>query len=101
LVHLLGRGELQVASLLGDDGALGDGLQSGDELGLEAAGLLGVQITDLFGDIDERSDGLIVALFGSFLGGTSSTANLDREFFATGVTDEFTGLLLNVLGGTA
>ena len=42
LLNLLGVAELEVAGLLGDDGALMLGLELGDELGLEPAGLLGV-----------------------------------------------------------
>ena len=99
LLHLLGLGELQVAGLLGDDGALVLGAQLGDQLGLEAAGLLGVQVAHLLGDIDEGSDGLVVALLRALLSNTASTADLNGELLTAGVTDKLAGLLFNVLGG--
>ncbi len=100
LLDLLGLGELQVADLLGHNGALVLGLQAGDQLGLEAAGLLGVQVAHLLGDVDKRSDGLVVALLRALLSGTASTADLDGELLARGVTNKLAGLLLNVPGGT-
>jgi len=101
LLDLLRCAELEVADLLGDDGALGLGVELGDELGLETASLLGVQVTNFLGDIKERRDDLIVALFGSFIGRASSTANFDGEFFTSGVSDILAGLLLDVAGGAA
>ena len=93
-------GELEVAGLLGDDGALMLGLQLGDQLGLEAAGLLGVQVTHLLRHIKEGGDGLVVTLLRSFLGNTSSSTDLNGELLALGVSNKLAGLLLNVLGGT-
>jgi len=101
LFDLLWGGELEVAGLLGDDGTFVSRLQSWDKLGLEAAGLLWVQVTDLFRNIKERSDGLVVALFWSLLSHTASSANLNWKLLTLGVSDKLTRLLFNVLGGTA
>ena len=76
-------------------------LELRDQLGLEAAGLLGVQVTNLLRDVNQRCDGLVVALFGSLLGNTPSTANLNWQLLALGVSDKLAGLLLNVLGSAA
>ena len=99
LVNLLGLGELKVADLLGDGGALSCWLEPWDKLGLEAAGLLGVQVASFLRDIDERSDDLIVALLCSLLSDAASTADLNWELLAVGVSNKLAGLLLNVPGG--
>jgi len=101
LVNLLWRRELEVASFLGDDGTFMSWLQSWDELGLEAASLLWVQVTDFLWDVDKGGDGLVVAFLWSFFGHTASTADLDWKLLALGVADELAWLLLDVLGGTA
>ncbi len=75
-------------------------LQAGDQLGLQTARLLGVEITDLLGDIKERGDGLVMALLRALLSGAASAADLNRELLTLGVTDKLAGLLLDVLGGT-
>jgi hypothetical protein len=98
---LLGLAELEVADLLGNDGALSLGVELGDELGLEAASLLGVQVTNLLRDIEKRSDDLIVALFRSFDGRAALTTNFNRKFFTSGVSYKFARLLLDVTGSTA
>jgi hypothetical protein len=100
LVNLLGLGKLEVARLLRDDSALVLRRQFGDKLGLEPAGLLGVQVTDFLRDIQERHNDLVVALFSTLLSGTSSATDLNGELLAGSVTDKLAGLLLNVLGGT-
>ncbi len=100
LLNLLRSGELQVADLLGDDGALVLGLQAGDQLSLEAAGLLGVQVTHLLRDIDERGDGLVVTLLGTLLSRAAGTTDLNGQFLTAGVTNKLARLLLNVTGGT-
>ena len=76
-------------------------LEPGDELGLEAAGLLWVQVANFLWDVDEGGDDLIVAFLWSFLSDTAGTADLDWELLALGVSDELAWLLLDVLGGTA
>ena len=86
---------------MGNDGALGSGVELGDELGLETASLLGVQVADLLGDVDKGGDLLIVALFLALFGDTSGAANLDGEFLAAGVSDELARLLLDVAGSAA
>ena len=99
LLNFLRVGELEVANFPWDGGALSNGVKLGDKLGLEAAGLLGVQVASFLRDIDERSDDLIVALFGSLLSDAASTADLNWELLAVGVSNKLAGLLLNVLGG--
>jgi len=101
LLNLLRGGELEVASLLGDHGALVSRLQLGHKLGLEAAGLLGVQVANFLWDVNEGSDGLVVALLWALLGNTASSANLDGELLTLGVANKLAWLLLNVLGSTA
>ena len=98
LLNLLGVAELEVAGLLGDDGALVLRLELGDKLGLEPAGLLGVEVTHLLGDIKERHDSLVVALLGTLLGDTAGAANLNGELLTLCVTNKLAGLLLDVLG---
>ena len=94
-----GRREFEVADLPGDNGALGLGLQSRDELGLQSACLLRVQVACLLRDIDERVNFLIVTFFGSLFGGASSSADLDGELFARGITNKLSGTLLDVASG--
>ena len=77
------------------------GLEGRHQLGLEPARLLGVQVTDLLWHINERGDGLVVALLGSLVGDTASSADLNRELLALGVSNKLARLLLNILGGTA
>ena len=99
-VDLLGGGELQVAGLLGHNGALVLGGQAGDKLGDELANLLGVQVTHLLRDINNTGDHLLVALLFTLSKDTAGAANLNRELFTAGVGNILTGLLLNILGGT-
>ena len=77
-----------------------DRFELGNQFGLEFAGLLGVEVTHLLGDINKRGNGLVMALFRSLFISTSSSADLDRELLAGSVSDKLAGLLLNVLGGT-
>ena len=99
LVNLLGRGELEIAGLLGDDGALMLRLEPGDKLGLESAGLLGVQVAHLLRNIDKRGNGLVMALLGALLSNTASTADLNRELLTAGITNKLARLLLNITSG--
>ena len=64
-IDLLRVGELQVAHLLGDDCALMLRFELRDQLCLELAGLLGVQVTHLLRNINKRNDCFIMALLGS------------------------------------
>ena len=52
LVDLLGRAELEVADFLRDGGALSNWVKLRDKLGLEATGLLRVQVTSLLRNIN-------------------------------------------------
>ena len=99
LLNLLGVAELEVAGLLGDDGALMLGLELGDKLGLEPAGLLGVEVAHLLGDVKERHNSLVVALLGTLLGDTAGAADLNGQLLTLRVTNKLAGLLLDVLGG--
>ena len=98
LRHLSGLAELQVTSLLRDDGALVHGGQLGRQLSLKSAGLLWVEVTHLLGDIDQGRDDLVMALLGSLLEGTASSADLNGKLLTGGVSHELAGLLLHVLG---
>jgi len=98
LLNLFRVAELEVAGLLGNGGALMLRLELGDQLGLEAAGLLGVEIADLLGDIKQRHNCLVMALLSTLLSDTASTADLNRELLATGVTNKLAWLLLDVPG---
>merc|ERR1712141_710279 len=42
-----------------------------------------------------------MALFLTFLGYATGSANLNGQFFARGITNEFTRLLLDIFGGTS
>jgi hypothetical protein len=99
LLNFLRLGELETADLLGDGGALSNRVELGDKLGLETAGLLGVQVTGLLRDIDKRCDDLIVALLSSLLSNTASSTDLNGQLLAVGVSDKLARLLLNVFGG--
>ena len=100
LGHLPGLGELEDAGLLGHDGALVLGGELGHELSHEATCLLGVEVTNLLGDIHQGCDHLLVALLLALLSDAASAANLNREFLAGSVANKLAGLLLNILGGT-
>ena len=100
LVDLLGRAELEVADLLRDGGALSNWVKLGDKLGLEATGLLRVQVTSLLRNINQGGDDLLVALFFAFFSDTSSTTDFNWKLLALSITHKLSCLLLNVLGGT-
>ena len=73
-------------------------LELRDQLSLEAASLLGVEIADLLGDIKQRHNSLVMALLGALLSDTACTTDLNRELLATCVTNKLAGLLLYVPG---
>ncbi len=98
LVNLLRGSKLQIAGVLGNGGALGLGFQAGDQLSLETARLLWVQVTDLLRNINKRGNGLVMALLRSFFSDTPSTTDLYRQFLTAGITYKFARLLLNVAG---
>jgi hypothetical protein len=91
--------EFQVASLLGDESALGLGLQLWHQLCDEPASLLRVQVARLLGDVNQGSDDLVMALFGTLAGCAARAANLNGQLLAVGVADKLARLLLNVAGG--
>ena len=99
ITHLLGCGELQGAGLLGDNGALLLGREAGHQPGDVLADLLGVQVTGLLGHIHQGGEHLIVALLRSLLKGAASTADLNGQLLALGVTDKLARRLLHILGG--
>ena len=100
LLNLLGVTELEIAYFLRDDGAFMLWLQLGDQLGLEPAGLLGIQVAHFLRDIKEGGDNLVMALFSTFLCNAPCTANFHRELLAAGVSHKLAWLLLHILGGT-
>ena len=100
MLNLLGVTEFKIANFLGDDCAFMFWFEGGNKLGLEAASLLGIEVTHLLGYIQEGGDFLVMALLSTFLCDAPCTANFDRELLATGITNKLAGLLLNVLGGT-
>ena len=87
--NFLGWSEFQVTDFTGNDGTFMGGLQFGHQFGLEFAGFLGVQVTDFFGNINESSDDFVVAFFGTFFSDTTSSADLNGQFFTSGVSNEF------------
>lgn len=90
--------ELEIASFLGKDCALLLGLQAGDKLRLQSAGLLRVEVAHFLGNIHETVNLLFVAFFGSLLVHATSPANLDRQFLAGCVPNKLPRRLLNVSG---
>jgi len=100
LGHLPGLGELEVARLLGHDGALVLGLELGHQLGGELAGLLGVEVAHLLGHVHQGGDDLVVALLGALLVGAPGPADVDGQLLAAGVAHKLARLLLHILGGT-
>jgi hypothetical protein len=100
LVNHLGGGELEVAHLMGNDGALMLGLQLGNQFGLEPAGLLGVQVAHFLWHVKKRHNGLVMALLGSLLTCATGTTNLNGKLLTGRVPKKLPGLLLDVLGGT-
>ena len=98
--HLTGLAELEVAGLLGYNGALMNRFELGNKLGFKFADLLGVEVTHLLRDIHQRGNGLVMALFRSLFISTSSSADLNRQLLTGGVSNKLAGLLLNILGGT-
>ena len=65
-------------------------LQFGHQFGLEFAGLLWVQVANFLRNIDKRGNGFVMALFLTLGGYATSSANLNGQFFARGITNEFT-----------
>ncbi len=100
LLNQLRRGELHVADLLGDDGALMLRCKTGDKLGLETASRLGVEITGFLRDIHKGGDGLIMALLFAFFSDATSSTNLHWKLLASRVSNKPAWLFLNVAGGT-
>ena len=100
LLNLLRVTELEVANFLWDDGAFMLWLQLGDQLGLEPAGLLGIQVTHFLWYIKEGGDNLVMALFRTFLCDATCAANFHRKLLAASVSDKLAWLLLHILGGT-
>ena len=97
-VHLLWCGELEDASLFGDDGALVLWGKSRHKLGDKLADLLWVQVTDFLRHVNKRREDLVMALLWTFLKGASSSTDLNRKFLTTGVSNKLAGLLLHILG---
>jgi hypothetical protein len=96
---LLGGGELERAGLLGHDGALLLGRETGHQPGDVLADLLGVQVAGLLRHIHNRGEDLVVTLLRPLLECAAGAADLNRQFLALGVADILARGLLHVLGG--
>ena len=71
-----------------------------DQLCLELAGLLGVEITHFLGNIDKGYNCLVVAFLRALRSCAASTAYVNGLFLALCVADKLARLLLNIPGGT-
>ena len=98
LVIALGGGELQVTDFLGDDGTFVLRLQSGHQLGGITTSLLGVQVADLFGNIQQVVNFLVVALRLSLFHSATLTAHFDGLLLTLSVANKLARGLFNVLG---
>merc|ERR1719350_1342037 len=81
-----GLSELEDAGLLGHDGALVLRGELGHQLSDKSAGLLGVEVTHLLGDIHQGGDDLFVTLLLSLLCHAASSANLHRKLLARSIS---------------
>jgi hypothetical protein len=97
--YLLGSGELERAGLLGHDGALLLGRQTGHQPRDVLADLLGVQIAGLLRHINNRCEDLVVTLLRPLLEGAAGAADLNRQLLTLGVADILARRLLHVFGG--
>ena len=95
--HLARLAELEHAGLLRHYCALVLWAQPRHQLGNEPAGLLWVEVAHLLGHVDQRGDGLVVALLRTLLEGAAGTTDLNWELFTAGVSNKLAGLLLYVL----
>jgi hypothetical protein len=101
LVNLLGLGELQITDLLWDCRAFRNWLQPRDQLSLESACLLRIQVTGFFGNINERCEDFVVAFFRTFIGYTSSAADFNGQLLTASISNKFTWLFFHVSGGAS
>jgi len=101
LRNLLWLAELEDTGLLGYNGALMFRRQTRHQLGHVSAGLLRVEITHLFWNINKRCENLVMALLLSLLQSTPSSTDLHRQLLTAGVSYKLARLLLNILGAAA
>ena len=93
--------ELEDTGLLGYNGALVFRRETRHKLGHVSAGLLRVEITNLFWNINKRCENLVMALLLSLLQSTPSSTDLHRQLLTAGVSYKLARLLLNILGAAA
>ena len=93
--------ELEDTGLLGYNGALVFRRETRHQLGHVSAGLLRVEITNLFWNINKRSCYFVMTLFWTFFIGAASSTDLHRQLLTAGVSYKLARLLLNILGAAA
>jgi len=93
--------ELEDTGLLGYNSALVFRGQFRNKLGHISAGLLRVEITNLFRNINKRSNHLVMTLFRTFFISAASSTDLHRQLLTAGVSYKLARLLLNILGAAA
>jgi hypothetical protein len=89
--------ELDDAHLLGHDGALVLWLELGHQLRHIVAGLLGIEIAGLFGNVDKTRDLFVMAFLCSLLKCAPSAADLNRQLITLGVADKLTRTFFYIL----
>jgi len=100
LVASLRLAEVESACFLRHSCALLLGLQAGNQFCLKSAGLLGIEITDFLGNINQSINFFIVAFLCALSAHATSSANLDRKLFTGSVSNKFTRSFLNISGST-
>jgi len=93
--------KLEDTGLLGYNSTLVFGSQFRNKLGHKSAGLLRVEITNLFRNINKRSCYFIMTFFWTFFISAASSTYLHRQLLTAGVSYKLARLLLNILGAAA
>ena len=95
-----GCGEFEVAHLLRYDCTFVLRFQAWDKLGLETTSLLGVQIANLFRNINKTCDLLVMALFWALVSGATSSTDFNGQLLTAGVSNKLARLLFYVTSST-
>ena len=93
--------KLEDTGLLGYNSALVFRGQFRNKLRHKSAGLLRVEITNLFWNINKRGCYFIMTLLSTFFIGAASSTDLHRQLLTAGVSYKLARLLLNILGAAA
>jgi len=72
--------------------------QAGDKLGHISAGLLWVQVTNFFWDINNGGKDFVMAFLWTFFKGTPSSTDLYRKLLTASVSNKLAWLFLHILG---